>query len=185
MPGVSVQTQFPDLNKDTIYGLYTLFRNLRIPYFEKHPIVFGSNSNLSAEIQLDESLLGKACKYNKGKPFPRYWIFGLLDPAAQMCKLSIVPDRTKKTLLPSIQKHVPNTDNQDQIISDGWKPYEDIPKLGYKHSTVIHKEEFVTADGKNTNSVESVWSQLKCWFRSMHGVVSHKFDGYLREFEFR
>ena len=88
-------------------------------------------------------------------------------------------------LLPLIQKYVPNVENQDRIISDGWKPYADLSKLGYDHSVVCHKDEFVNSEGKHTNSVESVWSELKCWFRNMHGVLPQKYPGYFREFEFR
>ena len=74
---------------------------------------------------------------------------------------------------------------QDAIISDGRKSYKDLGEMGYKHSIVIHQNVFVNAKEKHTNSVESIWSQLKCWFRSMHGVVRKNYQGYLSEFEFR
>ena len=55
----------------------------------------------------------------------------------------------------------------------------------YKHSVVVHSEEFVNSEGEHTNSVESVWSQAKCWIRSMHGVRRELLPNYLMEFVYR
>ena len=50
---------------------------------------------------------------------------------------------------------------------------------------VIHKNEFKNAEGDHTNSIESVWSQLKNWISSMHGMDHEHLDSYLSEFTFR
>ena len=48
-----------------------------------------------------------------------------------------------------------------KIISDGWSAYSKLEAAGYTHFVVIHKEEFNNKAGDTTNSIESVWSQLK------------------------
>ena len=57
--------------------------------------------------------------------------------------------------------------------------------MGYQHAVVIHKEEFVNSEGEHTNSVESVWSQVKAWISSMHGVKREFLQNYLCEFMYR
>ena len=93
------------------------------------------------------------------------------------CFLVIVPYKTKETLLSIIETHVPKLANV-KIIYNGWASYDNLPKLGYKHSTVVHKTEFVNSLGEHTNSVESVWSQLKNWFRGMHGVEPKHYNSH-------
>ena len=46
-------------------------------YFDENPVYFDNDGDIEMEIQLDESIFGKACKFNKGKAFRRYWLFGL------------------------------------------------------------------------------------------------------------
>ena len=83
------------------------------------------------------------------------------------------------TLLKIITDHVPKTANV-KIVSDGWASYNKLKNLGYDHCVVVHKETFVNEDGHHTNSIESIWSQVKCWFSFMHGVRDKHFDhGFL------
>ena len=50
---------------------------------------------------------------------------------------------------------------------------------------VIHKDCFVNEEGEHTNSVESVWSQLKNWWSFMHGVRRDHYQSYMSEFMYR
>ena len=72
-------------------------------------------------------------------------------------------------------KHVPTT-TLVKIVSDGWAAYNKLTEMGYQHCTVIH--DVVNAGGEHNNSVESLWSQVKMWFASMHGVHEAHFDHY-------
>ena len=92
----------------------------------------------------------------------RYWLFGISDAKNHKCYLELVESRDQATLLPIIERCVPKTSNI-KIVSDGWASYSSLADRGYQHSVVIHKEEFVNAQGEHTNSVESLWSQLECW----------------------
>ena len=92
--------------------------------------------------------------------------------------------RDEETLMALILKHLVKSSIM-KMISDGWASYKNLKDMGYIHSVVIHKEEFVNAEGDHTNSIESVWSQLKNWISSMHGVHEENLEDYLAEFMFR
>ena len=66
-----------------------------------------------------------------------------------------------------------------------WASYNKLKEMVYKHSVVVHNEEFVNSESKHTNSVESVWSQAKCWIRSIHGEKKELLPDYLIEFGYR
>ena len=95
-----------------------------------------------------------------------------------------VEKRDKKTLILIITGHA-DPSSKLKIISDGWFAYKDLQRLGYNHSVVIHKEEFVNKQGDHTNSIESLWSQLKLWFSGMPGVKSCNVDSCIEEFMYR
>ena len=147
--------------------------------------MFTPGEDFNCEIQIDESVFGKACKYSRGRPHRNYWLFGLsAQPKSHKVMLKWVDRRDKSTLIPLIKEHAPPS-AQIKIISDGWASYEDLAAQGYDHAVVIHKETFVNETGDHTNSIESVWSQLKNWIRSMHGLKYEHKEGYLAEFMFR
>ena len=91
----------------------------------------------------------------------------MVDQEKHACFVTPVERRDESTLLTIIKSRVEHPENLE-IVSDGWKSYKNLPESGFSHSVVIHKVEFVNEDGRHTNSVESICSQLKNWFRSMH-----------------
>ena len=167
--GFTVSKMIPRVPRNTVYDYFSFCRDITIEKIRRCPVMFDDSSTMEIELQIDESVLGKKCKYNRGRPFKNYWLFGISDPKNHKCFLVMVPNRTKETLLSIIETHVPKSANI-KIISDGWASYESLTQLAYKHSTVVHKTEFLNSLGEHTNSIESVWSQLKNWFRGMHGV---------------
>jgi hypothetical protein len=70
-----------------------------------------------------------------------------------------VEKRDYKSLLPIILCNVaPGT----EIVSDEWKAYIHIDKLGYKHYTVNHSENFVNPKTKrHTQLIECLWLHAK------------------------
>ena len=52
--------------------------------------------------------------------------------------------------------------------------------MAYKHSFVVHKEEFVKKDGEHTKTIESVWAQMKLLIKNMHGVSGELLFVYLK-----
>ena len=67
-------------------------------------------------VEIDEAKFGKR-KYNRGRRIPGVWVFGAIerDIIATKCVLITVQNRSKKTLIEEIKKHIlPGT----TIISD-------------------------------------------------------------------
>ena len=184
IPGNMTKRMMMDVPVNTIYDFYNFSRDICCQILTKDPVIFHSNNEIAIELQIDESLFGKSRKYHKGKHFKQQWVFGISDPASHNCWMEVVKDRTAETLCNIIERHIPKTNNL-KIISDGWASYSKLTEMGYKHSVVIHSEEFVNSEGEHTNSVESVWSQAKCWIRSMHGVRRELLPNYLMEFVYR
>ena len=139
---------------------------------------------ISASCQIDETLLGKSRKYNRGKAYAQTWLFGISQASEHKCCIIPVARRDEKTLMGLIKKHI-STESKMKIISDGWAAYSKLEAAGYTHSVVIHKEEFKNKAGDTTNSIESVWSQLKTWVARMHGLDKHHLEEYISEFTFR
>ena len=137
--------------------------------------------NILNQIQLSFILNVWRQKYHKGKYFQREWLFGITDQASHKVYVELVAKRDKDTLEDLIIKHVEKT-TELRIVSDGWAAYSKLQELGYKHETVVHEPEFVNEDGYHTNSIESIWSQIKVWFSSMHGVQKKWYRSYLSEF---
>ena len=181
-PAYSTIKHCPEINPKAIYKWYSTLREIVKQAHELHPPCF--KQNVSASIQIDETLIGKKRKYNKGKYFKQEWLFGMAQQEEHLCYITRVEKRDKKTLIPIITCHA-DPSSKLKIISDGWLAYKDLQRLGYDHSVVIHKEEFVNKQGDHTNSIESLWSQLKSWFSGMHGVKACNVDSYIEEFMYR
>ena len=92
--------------------------------------------------------------------------------------------RDEKTLMKIITEHVESSSDM-KIVSDGWAAYSKLQEAGVKHSVVIHKEEFKNKEGDTTNSIESIWSQLKTWIARMHGIDQNYLEEYISEFTLR
>jgi hypothetical protein len=105
-------------------------------------------------VEIDESKFGKR-KYHRGHRMEGNWVFGgiekLTDPGtgknyAGKVFAMVVADRSAKTLLSAIKKHIrPGS----YIMSDMWKGYDRISKLEgfeYTHTVVNHSKEFKASD---------------------------------------
>lgn len=183
VPAFICQRLIPEVCEKTINDWYSFCRDICMENLKRHPVQF-DNEEVVVTTQIDESIFGKKQKYHKGKYFKRTWFFGISDQKQHKCYIEAVEKRDCSTLEGIILKHVkPNTTTT--IVSDGWAAYNKLEELGYKHEVVIHEKEFVNNDGFHTNSIESIWSQVKAWFISMKGVKSELYPSYLAEFMYR
>lgn len=64
----------------------------------------------------------------------------------------------RKTLLELIKQWI---EPRTTIVSDCWKVYSNLDKLGYIHKTVNHSVDLVNEEGYDTNKIEGHWQQLK------------------------
>ncbi|KAH7818350.1 putative Uncharacterized transposase-like protein [Monocercomonoides exilis] len=120
---------------------------------------------LGKTVEIDEAVWRKR-KFGRGRRKDHVWIFGgverLEGGGAGKRFMTIVPNRTKKTLIPLIQRFImPGT----TVVSDEWKAYTSLEELGYQHLTVCHKRNFVNSEtGACTNTIEGLWSHLRSSF---------------------
>ena len=88
-------------------------------------------------VEIDESKFGKR-RYNRGHRVVGVWVVGGIDRSEDKNMFAVsVPDRSARTLLEIIRRHVrPGS----IIYTDCWKGYrtEDLADLGCAHLTVNH-----------------------------------------------
>ena len=147
---------------------YSFCRDVCIKHFINNPVKF-SNGLVKRELQMDESIFGKKRKYHRGKNFKRFWVFGISNPDEHQIHIEIVDSRDRDTLEKIILDHVVPTQDVT-IVSGGWPAYHQLKNIGFKHQVVTHDREVVNKDGFHTNSIESVWSQMKNWVNSMQAA---------------
>ncbi len=99
------------------------------------------NVQLSGDIEIDETLFGRQCKYHRGNPHVslKVWIFGLAERDTNRRLLLPVDRRSVATLIPIITSHV---QPGSRFFSDGWAAYRELNDLGFEHFTLNHKVGF-------------------------------------------
>jgi hypothetical protein len=75
-------------------------------------------------------------------------------------------------------------------MTDGWKAYEDLETINggiYQHGVVVHEQNFVHPDYEeiHTQSIESMWCDLKKKIRRQRGTSEALFPSYIDEFVWR
>ena len=97
-------------------------------------------------------------------------------------RLSVVPDRSAKSLVGFIERNVaPGA----SIITDDWTSYATLGKRGYLHTAVAERGDMEVAE-TFLPIIHLVFSNLKTWLRGTHhGVSPQHLQAYLNEFTFR
>lgn len=132
-------------------------------------------------VEIDEAKFGKR-KYNRGRLVEGTWVFGGICRETKECFFVPLPDhgRTEESLLGLISKHI----KPGSIVhSDCFSSYQNLEeKLGHKHLTVNHSENFVDPiTGCHTNTIESTWWSVKRSLRSSH-TRRENFGDHLAEY---
>ncbi|MCQ2235218.1 MAG: IS1595 family transposase, partial [Paludibacteraceae bacterium] len=85
-------------------------------------------------------------------------IFGMVDSEG-LAVVKVVPNAKAKTLMPIIKKYVlPNC----RVWTDELNAYKQLPKAGFKHEFVKHKDDkFVKWNGVTTNKIEGLWGEFQ------------------------
>jgi transposase len=140
---------------------------------------------LSGDVEVDETYIGgqRHGVAAKGRSLVnKAVVFGMLQRDGQIMT-KIVPNAQKKTFEPQIEENVAkgSTIHSDQLSS-----YQDLPKIGYTHTTVDHGiGQYIKGDC-HVNGLENFWKHLKGSIRGTHMSVSKKhLSKYAKEFEFR
>ena len=148
-----------NLSRDTV-GYYQSISRCVYSQMWYHSEKYIGGEGITVEI--DEAIVHKR-KYHKGRSKKQIWIFGMVEKTVTddgKLLIYIVPDRTSRTLIPLICKHIRTG---SKIISDEWRAYNCLSKLNnYTHITVNHSIAFKNKEtGDNTNSIEGVWAHLR------------------------
>jgi len=97
-------------------------------------------------------------------------------------KAFVATDTTSATLSEII---INNIEAGSELHTDEYNAYKFTRKF-WKHKSVNHSIEYVSADGIHTNSVEGFWSLLKRGIKgNFHFVTKKYLENYVTEFEFR
>lgn len=154
-----------DFAKQTVIDWMRFMRDLCVFHFEHDDAMIGGPDKI---VEIDETLVVKR-KSNRGRVLETAgWLFGGIERTTNgefKCFVRLVYNRSASHLTHLIQQHVlPGT----HIISDGWGAYVGLSDLGYRHSVVIHEENFVSPDDQSvhTQQIESTWCSLKRFLRS-------------------
>ena len=136
-------------------------------------------------VEIDETLVAHR-KYNVGRAVRQQWLFGGVVRGSRplQCFLELVPDRSAETLIGVLKRRVhPGC----TIVSDGWRGYVGLEAEGFRHITVNHNENFVNPVNPvaHTQTIESLWSRLKDFFRANKLRNRVHLDDYIAEFMFR
>src|SRR5271154_4939982 len=80
--------------------------------------------------------------------------------------MRVVYNRSEVHLTQLIRQHVALGTH---IITDGWAAYANLSSMGYRHSVVVHEENFISPedDSIHTQRIEATWSSFK------HFICSH------------
>ena len=142
------------------------------------------DDKLNGVVEVDETWVGGEVQHLSRKEYmkKKTIVFGMVERGGDVMT-KIVPDIKKKTLFPIIKKNVVQL---SRINSDEATTYDSLPKSGYIHNTVKHRQKEYVRGSIHTNSIEGFWSQIKRSIKGTHVHVSPKhLPKYLGEFEFR
>jgi len=128
---------------------------------------------------VDETYFGFKKKGKRGRGTQgRKPVFGIYDFATGFAHAEVVSNVDEETLIPIIKEHLPLG---SEVISDGWRSYENLEAMGFKHTVIDHEIEF-----KRTNYIESCWSHQKRNFRKMyHHCHLKNLSDYVAETTYR
>ena len=135
-------------------------------------------------VQLDKSYLRHQPKYFRDSwRGQQYMVFGIIDTVTKKCLIECVPNNAKETLIPIIEEHV---HQGSMIYTDGLATYRCLSEKGFVHTSCNHSEgEYVAPDGTNTNTIESLWYNMKTKFKIMRDTRESMLLLHLHEFQYR
>lgn len=170
-------------SKQTVVDWFRFCRDLCVSHFESQQNIIGG---IDSVVEIDETHIVKR-KNDRGRVLQAGWLFGGIERRMDgqfRAFFVIVYNRSGPHLKHLICQHVAQGTH---IITDGWPGYAGLEELGYRHSVVIHEENFVSPSDSevHTQRIESTWSSLKRFLRA-HGTHKGEFLAeYVCEYIFR
>ena len=138
-------------------------------------------------VEIDEALLHRR-KYNRGRLKDSGWVLGGVERPVSpgdspRAFLEVCPDRKRETLEQCILEHVqPGT----IIVTDQFKSYNHLSRLGYYHYSVNHSKHFVDPITRaHTQRIEGFWKQVRKEAIPSTGIPIYYLRSYLASFLYR
>ena len=148
----------------------------------------GNKNLLQDVVEVDETYIGGK-GHNRAKQrrsteadYNKQVVMGMVQRGGK-AKIMHVKGAGARALLPQIQQNIaPNT----QIYSDEYGAYKTLPRLGYPHGTVRHRNMQFRNGNAHTQTIEGIWSHFKRGINGTYHHVSAKhLQKYCSEYEYR
>ncbi len=161
---------------------WTLLHKLR------RAMVRPGRDRLSGRVEVDETQVGGVTPGQKGRGSDSKTLVIIaaeeFGPGLGRIRLARIPDGSAVSLHRFIQGAVmPGS----SIHTDGWKPYQGLDRLGYRHEVSKLQGQPVNAATELLPRVHRVAALLKRWLLGTHqgAIAPTQLDYYLDEFTFR
>jgi len=154
----------------------------------RRAMVRPGRDKLSGRVEVDETQVGGVMPGQKGRGIPSK---ALVVIAAQedgsgigRIRMARIPDGSAQHLHRFILGAIVES---SCVHTDGWKPYQGLDQLGYRHEVSKLKGQKKSAATELLPRVHRVASLLKRWLLGTHqgAIASEHLDYYLDEFTFR
>lgn len=155
---------------------WRMFKQIRL-------LMAQSPTMLDGIVEIDETYIGgrSARRGQWGASLDKEVVMGMVKRGG-MAYAKHIPNTGKWTLLTQIKEHV---DPQARVITDEYRGYINLPKHGYKHDVIKHKDTYVVGD-IYTQNIENLWSIIKRGIFGVYRVVSVKYlQAYVDEYTWR
>ena len=151
----------------------------------RRAMVRPGREKLSGLVEVDETFIGGVHSGKRGRGAEgKSLVFIAAEEAGHgigRIRLSLLDNAAAETLTKTVQETI---EPGSRVRSDGWGGYNDLPRYGYTHIPVAHKD---AASGDATPLAHRVASLLERWWLGTHqGAISPQhLTYYLDEFTFR
>ena len=138
-------------------------------------------------VEIDEALLHRR-KYNRGRLKDSGWVLGGVERPVNPGEsprafLEVCADRKRETLEECILQHV---QPGSIIVTDQFKSYNRLNRLGYYHYSVNHSKHFVDPITRaHTQRIEGFWKQVRKEAIPSTGIPIYYLRSYLASFLYR
>ncbi len=142
-----------------------------------------ANESLSDVVEVDETYIGGFGHGKQGRSLDKKTpVIGLIQRKGDAIA-KVVRNVKFSSVIPLIRK---NVKPGSTVMTDEFRIYNPIEKMGYEHHKIKHSEGQYVKGKVYTNTVEGFWSQLKRSLSGTYHAVSPKYlQHYVDEFSYR
>lgn len=152
----------------------------------RRAMVRPGRDKLSGRVEVDETQLGRPGQKGRGSPTKTLVVIAAQEASKGIGRIRMarIPDASAQHLHGFIKSAVAPGSS---VHTDGWKPYQGLAELGYRHEISKLKGQPLSAATELLPRVHRVASLLKRWLLGTHqgAVAPEHLDYYLDEFTFR